>query len=70
MLVGIIGKEVHTIAYPYGAYKVKVLEETEKYYQHAVTTKSGIATSNDLSHALATVRVVLILQLKNLINNR
>lgn len=34
----ITGKEVITLAYPYGAFNKKVLEETKKYYSFGLTT--------------------------------
>lgn len=53
----ITGKEVTAIAYPAGIYDDHVIEETEKYYKYAVTTKAGIAnTASDL-YEMKRVRV-------------
>ena len=57
ILEEITGKEVNTIAYPYGSYNDRVIEETKKYYDYAVTTRLAIASSNDLPYELPRVRV-------------
>lgn len=57
ILEELTGKEVHTLAYPYGAVNDVVLAETQKYYRYAVLVRSGIATSNDSPHLLPRVRV-------------
>lgn len=53
----ITGKKVTTLAYPYGAYNENVIEEVKKYYDYAVTTRSGIANTNDSPYELKRIRV-------------
>lgn len=53
----ITGKKVTTLAYPYGAYNEFVIEEVKKYYDYAVTTRSGIANTNDSPYELKRIRV-------------
>ncbi|MFS0645421.1 polysaccharide deacetylase family protein [Siminovitchia sp. 179-K 8D1 HS] len=51
------GKKVRVLAYPYGSYNDLVIAETKKYYDYAVTTKPGIANTNDSPYELKRVRV-------------
>lgn len=51
------GKKVSALAYPYGSYNDVVIAETKKYYDYAVTTKSGIANTSDSPYELKRVRV-------------
>ena len=53
----ITGKEINAIAYPYGSYNEEVIEETEKYYDYAVTTVHRIATTSDSPYELPRIRV-------------
>ena len=57
LLEGITGKSVTAIAYPYGSYNSKVLNEVKKYYTYAVTTKNAIASTNDSYYELPRVRI-------------
>lgn len=57
LLEEITGKKVTAFAYPYGSYNSKVIDEVKKYYDYAVTTKSGIANTKDNSYELVRVRV-------------
>lgn len=43
-LEGITGKKINAIAYPAGKYDERVIEETRKYYNYAVTTNPGMAS--------------------------
>ncbi|MBS4175050.1 polysaccharide deacetylase family protein [Bacillus sp. FJAT-49736] len=57
LLEDITGKKVTAIAYPYGSYNNTVINEVKKYYDFAVTTKQGIANTNDSHYELQRVRV-------------
>lgn len=57
LLEEITGKKVTAIAYPYGSYNDTVINEVKKYYDFAVTTKPGIANTNDSQYELPRVRV-------------
>jgi peptidoglycan/xylan/chitin deacetylase (PgdA/CDA1 family) len=56
-LEGITGKKVTAIAYPSGQYDQKVISETEKYYEYAVTTNPGIAYINSSPYEMKRVRI-------------
>ena len=53
----ITGKEVTAFAYPSGKYNAKVIEETQKHYDYAVTTISGIANTNSSNYEMKRVRI-------------
>jgi peptidoglycan/xylan/chitin deacetylase (PgdA/CDA1 family) len=53
----ITGKKVTAIAYPSGQYDSNVIAESEKYYDYAVTTKPGIANTNDSPYEMKRVRI-------------
>ncbi|MEK5389683.1 polysaccharide deacetylase family protein [Margalitia sp. FSL K6-0131] len=57
LLEDITGKKVSAIAYPYGSYNNTVMNEVKKYYDFAVTTKPGIANTNNNHYELQRVRV-------------
>ena len=48
----VTGKPVIALAYPMGYFNEKVVEETEKYYKFAVTTKYGLFVERGLSNEL------------------
>ncbi|GIN93088.1 hypothetical protein J22TS1_41390 [Siminovitchia terrae] len=67
----ITGRKVSTLAYPYGDYNDKVIEETKKYYQYAVTTNPGIANTTDSPYELKRIRVnysTSLTTFKNMVN--
>lgn len=57
LLEGVTGKPVTAIAYPYGSYNNNVMDEVKRYYDFAVTTKPGIANTNDSHFELKRVRI-------------
>lgn len=57
LLEELTGKKVTALAYPYGAYNDKIIEETKKYYDYAVSTRPGIANTTDSPYDLKRVRV-------------
>lgn len=57
LLEELTGKKVNTIAYPYGSYNNRVINEVKKYYDFAVTTSYGIANTKDNPYELKRVRV-------------
>lgn len=48
----LLGKDITTIAYPYGGYNDTTLKLVKKYYKYAVTTNNGLNYSNKLSNYL------------------
>ncbi|MBS4197363.1 polysaccharide deacetylase family protein [Lederbergia citri] len=67
----ITGREVTALAYPAGQYNDKVIEETKKIYQYAVTTKPGIANISESLYEMKRVRInnsTTLLEFKNLVN--
>ena len=46
----ITGKPVFAIAYPYGEYDDKVIEETKKYYQYGISTIPGPYTKKGIKN--------------------
>ncbi|WP_062105490.1 polysaccharide deacetylase family protein [Bacillus niameyensis] len=70
-LEGITGKRVTAIAYPSGHYDERVLEETKKYYDYAVTTKPGVADLQSSLHELRRIRIsykTTLSEFKNQVN--
>lgn len=70
-LEGITGKRVTAIAYPAGHYDERVLEETKKYYDYAVTTKPGVADLQSSLYELRRIRIsysTTLSEFKNLVN--
>ncbi|WHY82215.1 polysaccharide deacetylase family protein [Siminovitchia fortis] len=67
----ITGRKVSTLAYPYGDYNDKVIEETKKYYQYAVTIKPGIANTAHSPYELRRIRInysTSLTAFKNMVN--
>jgi peptidoglycan/xylan/chitin deacetylase (PgdA/CDA1 family)/uncharacterized protein YcfL len=53
----ITGKKVTAIAYPSGKYDHKVIEETKKYYDYAVTTVPGVADIGLSPYEMKRIRI-------------
>ncbi|MDQ0271874.1 polysaccharide deacetylase family protein [Cytobacillus purgationiresistens] len=56
-LEGITGEKVIAIAYPAGKYDNRVIEETQKYYEFAVTTHQGIANTSESPYEMKRIRI-------------
>lgn len=56
-LEGITGEKVIALAYPAGKYDDKVIEETKKYYDYAVTIHQGIADMSESPYEMKRIRV-------------
>ena len=55
-LENLLGKEIDTIAYPYGSYNSNTLTIAKKYYKYAVTTSSGANYSGSYSNSTLTLK--------------
>lgn len=55
-LEDLIGKEINTIAYPYGSYNTNTETIAKKYYKYAVTIKSGSNYSDTYSNNALTLK--------------